>query len=201
MEEMDGLAIKVRIRIKAHAARIPVLMVTDNGDNAILDVERFDPDYALFHGAAGELEGLSDAELTDPRCRVGIANAIAGSDTTPRTRFALTEVGRSLPSWPQLGTAWPARWVASQPGCLFAGRNCSSGGTASIWTALYSATKPTSRRDGTNSARRNSRRSSPAVNARCGPSEGAPHVSGNATRAARVRRRTSHCSPACACAG
>jgi hypothetical protein len=44
VEEMDDLALKVDIRFKARAAHVPVVMVTDNGDNAILDVERFDLD-------------------------------------------------------------------------------------------------------------------------------------------------------------
>jgi hypothetical protein len=106
VEEMDDLALKVGIRVKARAAGVPVVMVTDNGDNAILDVERFDqdPGYPLFHGLAGDLAANS-ADLNDPIQRVNVASAIVGSQITPRTRFSLTQVGRTLPSWPQLGTA------------------------------------------------------------------------------------------------
>jgi hypothetical protein len=106
VEEMDDLALKVDIRFKARTARVPVVMVTDNGDNAILDVERFDldSDYPLFHGLAGDLAANS-ADLNDPIQRVNAASAIVGSHITPRTRFSLTQVGRTLPSWPQLGTA------------------------------------------------------------------------------------------------
>ena len=106
VEEMDDLAQKVDIRVKARAARVPVVMVTDNGDNAILDVERFDLDsgYPLFHGLAGDL-AANPADLDDPVQRVNVASAIVGSQITPRTRFSLTQVGRTLPSWPQLGTA------------------------------------------------------------------------------------------------
>lgn len=106
VEEMDDLALKVDIRFKARAARVPVVMVTDNGDNAILDVERFDLDsgYPLFHGLAGDL-ATNPADLNDPIQRVNVASAIVGSHITPRTRFSLTQVGRTLPSWPQLGTA------------------------------------------------------------------------------------------------
>ncbi len=106
VEEMDDLAQKVDIRVKARAARVPVVMVTDNGDNAILDVERFDLDsgYPLFHGLAGDL-AANPADLNDPVQRVNVASAIVGSQITPRTRFSLTQVGRTLPSWPQLGTA------------------------------------------------------------------------------------------------
>ncbi len=106
VEEMDDLALKVDIRFKARTARVPVVMVTDNGDNAILDVERFDldSDYPLFHGLAGDL-ATNPADLNDPIQRVNAASAIVGSHITPRTRFSLTQVGRTLPSWPQLGTA------------------------------------------------------------------------------------------------
>jgi hypothetical protein len=106
VEEMDDLALKVDIRFRARAAHVPVVMVTDNGDNAILDVERFDldPDYPLFHGLAGDLTA-STGDLNDPIQRVNIASAIVGSQVTPRMRFSLTQVGRTLPSWPQLGTA------------------------------------------------------------------------------------------------
>jgi tRNA threonylcarbamoyladenosine dehydratase len=106
VEEMDDLALKVDIRLKARAARVPVVMITDNGDNAILDVERFDLDagYPLFHGLAGDL-AANPADLNDPVQRVHVASAIVGSQITPRTRFSLTQVGRTLPSWPQLGTA------------------------------------------------------------------------------------------------
>ena len=106
VEEMDDLALKVDIRFKAREARVPVVMVTDNGDNAILDVERFDLDsgYPLFHGLAGDL-ATNPADLNDPVQRVNVASAIVGAKITPRTRFSLTQVGRTLPSWPQLGTA------------------------------------------------------------------------------------------------
>ena len=106
VEEMDDLALKVDVRFKAREAGVPVVMVTDNGDNAILDVERFDLDsgYPLFHGLAGDL-ATNPADLNDPVQRVNVASAIVGSKITPRTRFSLTQVGRTLPSWPQLGTA------------------------------------------------------------------------------------------------
>lgn len=107
VEEMDDAVAKVDIRRRARAAGIPVLMATDNGDNAILDVERFDldSDYPLFHGLAGDPATLSGDALADPRARARIAQRIVGADLTPRTRYSLTEVGRSLRSWPQLGTA------------------------------------------------------------------------------------------------
>ncbi|MEU1994982.1 ThiF family adenylyltransferase [Nocardia gamkensis] len=107
IEEMDDLALKVDIRKRARALGIPVVMATDHGDSSFVDVERYDlePDYPLLHGRAGDLTDLTAAELRDPARRIELATAIVGSDVTPRTRYSLTEVGRSLPSWPQLATA------------------------------------------------------------------------------------------------
>ncbi|MGW4841698.1 ThiF family adenylyltransferase [Nocardia brasiliensis] len=107
VEEMDDLPAKIDIRRRARAAGIPVVMATDNGDNAILDVERFDldPRYPIFHGRVGDLDDHTAAELADPAIRARVAQRIVGTELTPRTRFSLTEVGRSLHSWPQLGTA------------------------------------------------------------------------------------------------
>ncbi|HEY5856019.1 MAG TPA: ThiF family adenylyltransferase [Aldersonia sp.] len=77
VEEMDDLAMKLHIRIRAKAARIPVVMVTDNGDDVILDVERFDldPDYPVLHGRVGadDLSGVDLGDLSDPACRVRLA--------------------------------------------------------------------------------------------------------------------------------
>lgn len=107
VEEMDDVAMKVHIRIRARALGIPVVMVTDNGDNVMIDIERFDLDrsYPLFHGRAGDVTELSGEELADPANRLRLVSDVVGSEVTPRARYSLTQVGRTLPSWPQMGTA------------------------------------------------------------------------------------------------
>lgn len=52
IEEMDNLKLKIAIRERARAHKIPVLMVTGNGENVIIDVERFDlnPKLPLLNG-------------------------------------------------------------------------------------------------------------------------------------------------------
>lgn len=107
IEEMDDLAMKVRMRTHVRQAGIPLIMVTDDGDNVILDVERYDlePDYPPFHGAAGEVTDLDADTLGDPSNRVRLAGAIVGDDVAPRLTQALAQVGKTIPSWPQLGTA------------------------------------------------------------------------------------------------
>jgi hypothetical protein len=107
IEEMDDLAMKVEMRRHVKLARLPLIMVTDDGDNVILDVERhdLDADYPPFHGSAGDITELDLATLRDPANRVQLAGAIVGHDVAPRLARALAEVGHTIPSWPQLGTA------------------------------------------------------------------------------------------------
>ena len=52
VEEMDNLALKIAIRERARFHRIPVVMVTGNGSNVIIDVERYDlnPKLKILNG-------------------------------------------------------------------------------------------------------------------------------------------------------
>lgn len=121
LEEMDDLRRKIELRVAARRLGVPVVMVTDDGDGVIVDVERFDvdPGYPLLHGRAEALAGLTPAEFADPARRVELAGAIVGDDVTERMRYSLGQVGQTIPSWPQLGTA---ATVAGAVGALFARR-------------------------------------------------------------------------------
>ena len=107
VEEMDHPYMKFRIRELARERRIPVVMGTDNGDGVIVDIERFDieQNVQLFNGLVGDLSaerlrGMPHADL--PR----VAAKIAGADRAViRMLESVTEVGKTLYSWPQLGTA------------------------------------------------------------------------------------------------
>lgn len=107
VEEMDNIKLKIESRFKARELQIPVVMATDNGDNTILDVERFDlePDRPLFHGSVSEdrLKNLPDNPPIGEK--VKLANRIVGPDVVPRMQLSLTQVGSKLPTWPQLGNA------------------------------------------------------------------------------------------------
>ncbi|WP_267618274.1 ThiF family adenylyltransferase [Gordonia bronchialis] len=107
LEEMDDIARKVELRRLAKTAGVAVIMVTDDGDDVIVDVERYDldPDYPLFHGRAGELLDLTEEQLQDKDNRVELAGRIVGHDVDNRLKVALAQVGVTIPSWPQLGTA------------------------------------------------------------------------------------------------
>lgn len=107
VEEMDNPYFKVKTREVAKKYGIPVIMGTDNGDNIIVDVERFDLNKKLhiLHGLMGGTTSR-DFKNISPKELPKIAARIAGADlATPRMLESVAEVGKSLYSWPQLGTA------------------------------------------------------------------------------------------------
>lgn len=107
VELMDNPELKIRLRLEARKLGIPVLMGTDNGDNIIYDVERFDldPKLQLFNGAAGDLT-LEEFQKFPPQELPKLATKIAGPDfVVPRMLDSVSQVGKILYSWPQLGDA------------------------------------------------------------------------------------------------
>ncbi|WP_437731503.1 Rv1355c family protein [Sorangium sp. So ce1335] len=105
VDECDSLDIKLELRLRARALRIPVLM--DTSDRGLIDVERFDlePDRPILHGLVGDLtpdriRGLSTED------KVPYVMQIIGQDTLS-TRFAasLLEIQQTVSTWPQLGSA------------------------------------------------------------------------------------------------
>lgn len=107
LEEMDNIRLKIISRFRARELGIPVVMATDNGDNTMLDVERFDlePNRQLFHGLVDENQLRNTSHELSLAERVRLANAIVGPDVTPRMQQSLQMVGTRLPNWPQLGNA------------------------------------------------------------------------------------------------
>ena len=106
-EETDDLEMKIRLRLEARKRAIPVIMGTDNGDGVIVDIERFDkdPEMQLFNGVIGNIN-IEEFKKFPPQELPKLATKIAGSDVVvPRMLTSLTEVGKSLYSWPQLGDA------------------------------------------------------------------------------------------------
>ncbi|MFT4041901.1 MAG: ThiF family adenylyltransferase [Gordonia sp. (in: high G+C Gram-positive bacteria)] len=128
IEEVDDIAMKIDMRRRARAAGIPVVSATDVGDNVILDVERYDidPDYPIFHGR-GESFSAGDAE--DPQQRLRMAVEIVGDVLTPRMAYAASQIGRSVASWPQLGSTatMSGAIVAATARNIICGRPITSG--------------------------------------------------------------------------
>lgn len=102
VEECDDLFMKVYLRERARALRIPVVMETN--DRGMLDIERFDlePGRELLHGLIGpvrarDLKGLPTKE------KVPFILRILG-DMSPRLAASLVEIDQTISSWPQLGS-------------------------------------------------------------------------------------------------
>jgi hypothetical protein len=115
VDELDNIAVKYLIREKAKEYKIPVLMGTDNGDNAVIDIERYDLDESIkyFHGRLGE--DLSyDSLLKLDKFGIGkMATKCVGADNvTVRMQESLLEMGKTIVSWPQLGGAALVNGVA-----------------------------------------------------------------------------------------
>ncbi len=107
VEEIDAFHIKYLAREQCRKRKIPLIMATDNGDNGMIDVERYDLDQTIpaFHGRIGEvdydkLKGLQKFEIGKL-----ITSYVGAENVTERMRGSLLELGKTLVSWPQLGNA------------------------------------------------------------------------------------------------
>jgi molybdopterin/thiamine biosynthesis adenylyltransferase len=102
-EECDSFPMKLRLREVARRQRIPVLMETS--DRGMLDIERFDldPERPLLHGLLGGVEPGQVANLAAPE-RMALVQRIVGACSERMTQ-SLPEIGRTLSTWPQLGSS------------------------------------------------------------------------------------------------
>jgi molybdopterin/thiamine biosynthesis adenylyltransferase len=100
IEECDDFVIKVCLRERLRALRIPVIMETS--ERGTLDIERFDdePGRPLLHGL---LEGVDPSRLRDIRAIKALITELL-PDMRPRTRESVEQVGVTLRSWPQLAS-------------------------------------------------------------------------------------------------
>lgn len=102
---VDDFATKVRLRLEAKKAGIPVVMLTSLEDSVLVDVERFDqdPSTEIFHGLLGSITNdLLTKEMTE-QDKAKYAMAIVGPDhVSYRNLLSLSNVGTSLVSRPHL---------------------------------------------------------------------------------------------------
>jgi molybdopterin/thiamine biosynthesis adenylyltransferase len=110
VDEVDDLRMKVLIREEAKKRELPVVMAADDGDDALIDIERYDlePDLALFDGRIPDdvINRVKSGGI--PRAELGImiGRYFVGPENIPLRMYqSLMEVGKTLPSWPQLGGA------------------------------------------------------------------------------------------------
>ena len=107
IEETDYPYLKIKIREMVRPLGIPVIMAADNGDGVIADIERYDKNKKLqiLHGLLGSMTS-EEFKLIPPRNLPKIMAKIAGAKlSSVRMLESVLEVGNTLYSWPQLGSA------------------------------------------------------------------------------------------------
>lgn len=107
IDEIDNLAVKHLIREQARAHKIAVVMGADNGDNAVIDIERYDihPHVEFFHGRLGETSYEHLSSLDKFGIGKHITKHVGPENVTTRMQASLLEMGKTIVSWPQLGGA------------------------------------------------------------------------------------------------
>lgn len=108
VEEMDNLPLKLSIRQAAREMRMPVVMVTGNGPNVVIDIERYDldPEAPILNGYLRP-EVIDAIEHPRPgrtlQDRVLMARDFMDQRyLTPELNASFPEVGRTLAGIPQL---------------------------------------------------------------------------------------------------
>lgn len=110
VEEIDDIAFKIHARLLAMKYKIPVVMVTDNGDGVVLHVERYDLGHDKIWGKphAYYEEKLAQGPMTKELAGGIIMNDIVGGvhRVDPKMIASVKRVlARELVSWSQLGSA------------------------------------------------------------------------------------------------
>lgn len=106
VDEIDNLSVKYLIRKKSQKYKTPVIMGADSGHDAVIDVERFDINPAVDF-FLGKMKGVSFDKLINlDKNAIGqiIQNYIGKDSQSKRMSLSLSEIGKSILTWPQLGT-------------------------------------------------------------------------------------------------
>lgn len=104
VEVCDNFEVKIKSRIEARKAQIPVVM--DTNDKGMLDIERFDlePERPLLHGLAEGLTAENLATLSKEERMGYLMKIVNAANLSERMKKSLPEINRSLASWPQLAS-------------------------------------------------------------------------------------------------
>ncbi|MDZ7798144.1 MAG: ThiF family adenylyltransferase [Patescibacteria group bacterium] len=109
-DEVDNLQIKVLLRKYARKFKKPLIMLTDNDDGVLVDYYPYHKkiDVPLFHGLPdNKVLNLINAKKPPTKSEmVKLSSQVVGKQNiSPRMMKSLKAVGKTLVSWPQLGTA------------------------------------------------------------------------------------------------
>lgn len=102
---VDDFAMKVKMRLAAKKARIPVIMLTSLEDSILVDVERYDvnPGAEIFHGLLGSVANELLTKKMTEEDKARYAMTIVGSEHVSfRNLSSLVDIGKTLVSRPHL---------------------------------------------------------------------------------------------------
>lgn len=109
IDEIDNIAFKIMLRVLAHKHKLPVVMVTDNGDGIVLHVERYDLGHnKIFGDSINDWKKKDLNSLTKEEAGGIIINNIVGGpqNVDPKMMKSVKRVlNKELVSWSQLGSA------------------------------------------------------------------------------------------------
>ncbi len=108
IDAFDDIKMKINLRVVAKKYRIPVVMATDLGNGAMVDVERFDmnKETPLFGGRISDIDIDSLPETLEYKDIARFASQIIGMENLPlRMKESLSQVGKTLAGHPQLALA------------------------------------------------------------------------------------------------
>jgi molybdopterin/thiamine biosynthesis adenylyltransferase len=109
IEEIDQMQMKIETRKLAYKYKIPVLMVTDNGDYGVLHIERYDLGYDKIYEKDLSYwdERMKSYEGKKDFADIVINTIVGGPEKVDPRMLASAQrvVAKELISWPQLGSA------------------------------------------------------------------------------------------------
>jgi hypothetical protein len=110
VEEIDDISFKIHARLLAMKYKVPVVMVTDNGDGVVLHVERYDLGHNKIWGKSADYfeKKLSEGPMTKEMAGGIIMHDIVGGvhRVDPKMIMSVKRVlAKELVSWSQLGSA------------------------------------------------------------------------------------------------
>lgn len=108
IEEIDNIPMKVEVRVLAMKYKIPVIMITDNGDGVVLHVERYDLGHnKIFDKDLNFWKKELSQPISMPRAGQIIMEYIVGVKNVDKKMITSVKrvLNKELISWSQLGSA------------------------------------------------------------------------------------------------
>lgn len=109
IDEVDNIKLKTLLRFAAIKRRTPLFMFTDNDDGVLVDYYPYHKGFKnLFHGVDNKevIKTIKNIAPPSKQEMVKLSSAIVGKiNISSKMLLSLQNIGKSLYTWPQLGTA------------------------------------------------------------------------------------------------